>query len=502
MISKAQVLMAASLLLFFHMIVFVPPHLQFINPFYSEFPLPQKILIPKPMKCSVDKCIIHLLDLPTLMESKNRRSFLHSWCDLSSITTIEAERRIATYYTNSYRSLNRELFNIDLTWRSERIPRPATKTNQSYLQFHLFHYIGMGLPPPESDRIWMTGSSPTLLDELKPLFSPPSVLIFDCHCAAILRSFLTSESATDGDNANMCFAFFACSQSTHIHIESSLPQNFFTCTILSPQKTFVATTGTSETFLDLLDLFTESIALDSLPPDVFYQLFRWNPLIAVICRRFLLAQRLMKKFGLHPESLPEIPDLSQHHLWHQFEYAIASIGRSQVLPYFSGLYQPDFGRSSQTPKYICAFLASLLRFGGQRTLILEKIATFMRMSTANCFTMESVLSIDFVGNFAAAHAQGESYFQAWCTVVSDLFSVAPTLARVSTDNIDLVRAIKIVMDESANEITRVLMMSIRVLLKDSQTPFPNRGHSETTDQFRININRKVQDRRNRIFLWK
>jgi hypothetical protein len=125
---------------------------------FCECSFPPPIDIPEPVKCSVDKCIIHLLDLPTLIESRDNRQFLHSWINLSTVTSVEAQRQIAAYYTASYRALNRELFNPELSWGAARISRPPTKSNQSYHQFHIFHYIGLGLKPPEAEQIWLTGN--------------------------------------------------------------------------------------------------------------------------------------------------------------------------------------------------------------------------------------------------------------------------------------------------------------------------------------------------------
>jgi hypothetical protein len=237
------------------------------------------------VKCSVDKCIIHLLDLPTLIKSRDNRQFLHSWVDLSTVTSVEAQRRIAAYYAAAYRGLSRDLFNPELSWGASRISRLPAKANQSYHQFHIFHYVGLGLRPPDAELLWLTGgprSSATALADLRDLLSPPCILLFDCDMAAALRPFLEAQqlAAAQEQQRVMCFAFFACSASSRLRIPPGLPLNFFTCVILSPERAFVAATGirigkagaASENFLDLLDLFAESIALDALAPDVFYRL--------------------------------------------------------------------------------------------------------------------------------------------------------------------------------------------------------------------------------------
>jgi len=69
-------------------------------------------------------------------------------------------------------------------------------------------------------------------------------------------------------------------------------------------------------------VFAESIAIDTLPPATFQALFRRNAAVAVLWRRFLLAQRLMKMFGVHARYVPEIPDASEHVLWQQFDYFV------------------------------------------------------------------------------------------------------------------------------------------------------------------------------------
>ena len=169
-----------------------------------------------------------------------------------------------------------------------------------------FHYIGLGLQAPEGDKIFMkenTGDSNCYvhLFELKKALTPPCLMIFDCDKAGILKPFIQKNDNTwYPSSSSSLFSFFSCSQNEKLNIASNLPQNFFSCILLSPDKAYSALTGINvnfATFDKLLCMFTETIAFDSLTTNNFHRLFRSNMPLPPMWRKFLLAQRLMKKIG-------------------------------------------------------------------------------------------------------------------------------------------------------------------------------------------------------------
>ncbi|KAK8891458.1 hypothetical protein M9Y10_028667 [Tritrichomonas musculus] len=197
----------------------------------------------------------------------------------------------------------------------------------------IFHYVGLGLSPPTEDSLYtldFKDQKPTkmLISELN--LSPPSLSIFDCDKAAILLDYFKNYDAnTNGNSEKGLFsAFFATSKSEQLRIPSDMPQNLFSCILLSPKDAFSKITNINvkdkELFNELLTIFTESIGLDSLPTETFYSIFRGDPVVSTLWQNFFLAQRLMHKYGLQSQSYPELRDMSEHQLWYQFEYAMMS----------------------------------------------------------------------------------------------------------------------------------------------------------------------------------
>jgi hypothetical protein len=442
-----------------------------------------------------------MLDLPTVIAGHQWKSYVHSWCDVCSLTSLEAKRVITSFILDAYRAVDKSPWSVrpDVWWAKSFFTtgRPAKNLNSLQHSIHIFHYIGLGFPPPEAHRIWLKDPSysmgtATSLTEIKQILSPPCLLVFDCDKAAILKTFLMSQqpgTPFDTETWRMFFVMFACSQTEQLHIEVELPQNFFSCILLSPMRAFSRLMhvpipegdSTTTTFNSLLDLFSETIALDSLEPDVFYRLFRGNPRISSLWRRFLLAQRLMKQFGLHCESIPELPDMSEHQLWQHFEYAVMRMDKANMIAEFSELYQSHFVRVPNPARYVCAFLASLSSISSERTEVLAKIAHFMRQSPENCHAMGELMSVKHLGDYVTVSRCGSPInFQNWCTVVSGFLLAVPAFAK--TISVSVPEAMKAVMDPGISDEIRVLLMSILVSIKEAQVKIPCPLHTETTDQ--------------------
>jgi hypothetical protein len=74
---------------------------------------------------------------------------------------------------------------------------------------------------------------------------------------------------------------------------------------------------TKQFFIALL----EAIAFDTQPTYVF-ETFNKDPAMLSLSRGFILAQRIMQSFNLHPMSLPEMKQTSSHELWLFWDTAI------------------------------------------------------------------------------------------------------------------------------------------------------------------------------------
>jgi len=76
---------------------------------------------------------------------------------------------------------------------------------------------------------------------------------------------------------------------------------------------------------------TDTIAWHVLPRDVFLRLFRQDQLVATLYRHFLLACRIMPKYGCNPCSVPAMPEgVSVHPLWSAWDVALERM--ASLLP--------------------------------------------------------------------------------------------------------------------------------------------------------------------------
>ncbi len=76
---------------------------------------------------------------------------------------------------------------------------------------------------------------------------------------------------------------------------------------------------------------TDTIAWHVLPRDVFLRLFRQDQLVATLYRHFLLACRIMPKYGCTPCSVPAMPEgVHVHPLWNAWDVALERM--ASLLP--------------------------------------------------------------------------------------------------------------------------------------------------------------------------
>ena len=69
---------------------------------------------------------------------------------------------------------------------------------------------------------------------------------------------------------------------------------------------------------------TDTIAFSSLPPHLFHQLFRQDLLVSSLFRNFLLAQRLLRQYGVVVCSWPAVPSCHKHGLWEAWDSVVES----------------------------------------------------------------------------------------------------------------------------------------------------------------------------------
>ncbi|KAJ2321941.1 Target of rapamycin complex 1 subunit kog1, partial [Coemansia sp. Cherry 401B] len=67
---------------------------------------------------------------------------------------------------------------------------------------------------------------------------------------------------------------------------------------------------------------TDTIAWSTLPRELFRRLFRHDVVVASLYRNFMLADRIMRFYGVHPQCRPEIPPTHKHPLWDSLDLEI------------------------------------------------------------------------------------------------------------------------------------------------------------------------------------
>ncbi|KAJ2232744.1 Target of rapamycin complex 1 subunit kog1 [Coemansia sp. RSA 1722] len=67
---------------------------------------------------------------------------------------------------------------------------------------------------------------------------------------------------------------------------------------------------------------TDTIAWSTLPRDLFRRLFRQDIAVAALYRNFMLADRIMRFYGVHPQCSPAMPPTHRHPLWDSLDLEI------------------------------------------------------------------------------------------------------------------------------------------------------------------------------------
>jgi hypothetical protein len=119
----------------------------------------------------------------------------------------------------------------------------------------------------------------------------------------------------------------------HRDMRANKKCQIFGLKVISCKKVISCTTvtvlETSENcvlFDRLLSLFVQAIAIHILDHCPFTKLFRGSKFLSKLWSRFFLAHHLMPSFGLHPQSVPDLPGVANHPLWTQFEANVIKIG--------------------------------------------------------------------------------------------------------------------------------------------------------------------------------
>ena len=233
----------------------------------------------------------------------------------------------------------------------------------------LFHYNGHGVPlPTPSGEVWYfnrnyTQYIPVSLYDLQLWLGGPSIYVLDAsHAGNVLANFGRFIEKHEAENADalgkdrnapvLSYAdnilLAACGKDELLPTNPDLPADLFTSCLTTPVSISLrcyflqSQLGLNVTLKELdrvpgklqerrsplgelnwiFTAITDTIAWNCLPRGLFKKLFRQDLMVAALFRNYLLADRLMRQNGCHPETEPPLPPTHDHPLWQSWDLAL------------------------------------------------------------------------------------------------------------------------------------------------------------------------------------
>lgn len=296
---------------------------------------------------------------------------LQCWIDpLGPVPGNNAMNAIAKALQSQYEQLSmRTRYKVLSDPTSDEIKKYATTVRRNARDERiLFHYNGHGVPEPTtSGELWFFNKNytqyiPVSLWEMQDYLGAPTILILDCSNAArIIQNWKGNahkhaeklaerqrvEPSTRPWNFDECIILAATGAEEKLPTNPLLPADVFTSCTTTPIEMAVRFFLMQSPLHKHVDLdkakipgrqqerrtplgeltwiftaITDTIAWNLLPRRLFKRLFRQDLMVAAKFRNFLLAQRILRAFGCHPESCPAIPSTHEHPLWRSWDLAI------------------------------------------------------------------------------------------------------------------------------------------------------------------------------------
>ena len=268
----------------------------------------------------------------------------------------------------------------------------------------LFHYNGHGVPlPTPSGEFWVfnkdyTQYIPVSMYDLQSWLGGPVIYIYDCsHAGNIVANFDRFVDKHETENAEVRardpnaqlqnysnnIQLAACQKTETLPTNPDLPADLFTACLTTPiimSMTFHVLENPLSLGVNVKDVrkvpgraaerrspigelnwiftaITDTIAWNVLPRPLFRQLFRQDLMVAALFRNFLVAQRIMRHYGCHPISMPEIPPTHDHPLWEAWDLAI-----EMVLSQLDALLKSEAGGEHYEYQHSTFFTEQLTAF--------------------------------------------------------------------------------------------------------------------------------------------
>lgn len=287
-------------------------------------------------------------------EDERKLPSIYAWCDINKSFPFEFAPHFQDHITKLYTDVGIKKHTILINQKTEQFA--MMKIQKPHDERYVFHYIGHGYPTVTENNLWYYSFiskkyEPLNISTVMNIIKMPNMIILDCsNAGALLPKIKSTCSASKADSSSMssndCIVFGATSCGEEIPEDSKLPQDLFSCTLFDPLKTMVMshimhkyriqlvddtfpvnmtlsslwnhTKKSGKILKSLLESVAEAIAVDGISSELYNKYFKIDPTTSNLFRNFIIAQNLLYKFRMHPVSIPELPDLSQHPLWKQW----------------------------------------------------------------------------------------------------------------------------------------------------------------------------------------
>ncbi|OHT01473.1 hypothetical protein TRFO_31701 [Tritrichomonas foetus] len=249
-----------------------------------------------------------------------------------------------SFYAPSSKSSLQETYLKSVNCPCEIAVDPSVQTVLNLLRRHttsmppqrvILHYFGHGCHPPMADGclFFFTDDraryKPIKIQNIVNACACPLCIILDCPFAGVLLAHLSSRADI--------FAFCACSACEQLPLSTDAPMDLFSSCLLKPFDTALfwrmrqnssiyeeqkmppeeCCEFLNNLFMSLLD----SILFDTQTKNNI-ESFTRDPSIAQLTRGFVLAQRVMLSFNLHPIAQPDLKPMASHPLWEFWDVAL------------------------------------------------------------------------------------------------------------------------------------------------------------------------------------
>ncbi|KAL1512534.1 hypothetical protein ABEB36_002115 [Hypothenemus hampei] len=372
---------------------------------------------------------------------------LECWIDPLTISGSKALENIGQALQAQYeRWQPRARYKQSLDPTADEVKKLCTSLRRNAKEERvLFHYNGHGVPKPTTNgEIWVfnrtyTQYIPLSIYDLQTWMGSPSIYVYDCPNAGIIvDSFKTfaaqheteyqqskgnsrSSPSQNAPNFNECIQLAACAANQCLPMNPELPADLFTACLTTPIKIAIRWHVLQPTArlipavsMDMADkvpgnitdrksmygelnwiftAITDTIAWNTLSPELFQKLFRQDLLVASLFRNFLLAERIMKGCDCTPISHPILPPTHRHPMWQSWDYVLdLSLGQLpnmvkhntpyKNLPFFEDQLTAfqrwlEFGGNKRNPPEQLPIVLQVLLSQVHRTRALELLGRFL-----------------------------------------------------------------------------------------------------------------------------